>query len=85
MYISKADLELLLEIESYLWNKEKPLGLYFKLHDVNERLINDRERLNKKTKDRIAKKRENNKMYARSNKEIMAYQNAQKRREERGI
>ena len=85
MYISKADLELLLEIESYLWNKEKPLSLYFKLHDVNERLINDRERLNKKTKDRIAKKRESNKMYARSNKEIMAYQNAQKRREERGI
>lgn len=69
MNVSKEELELLVEIERYLWNEDKNMSLYLRLHEFNEKLIQAREIRNKKAKIRIATKRKDNKMYARSKKE----------------
>lgn len=69
MNVSKEELELLVEIERYLWNEDKNMSLYLRLHEFNEKLIQAREIRNKKAKIRIVTKRKDNKMYARSKKE----------------
>jgi hypothetical protein len=68
MFISKNDLELLREIEVYLWNN-KNMDLYLKLFELNEKLIIQREKTNKANWERIKTKREIDKNYARSTKE----------------
>lgn len=68
MFISKNDLELLREIEIYLWNN-KNMDLYLKLFELNEKLIIQREETNKANWERIKRKRELDKNYARSTKE----------------
>lgn len=68
MFISKNDLELLREIEVYLWNN-KNTNLYLKLFELNEKLITQREKTNKSNWERIKTKREIDKNYARSTKE----------------
>lgn len=68
MFISKSDLDLLREIEVYLWNN-KNMDLYLKLFDLNEKLIIQREKTNKANWERIKTKRELDKNYARSTKE----------------
>lgn len=68
MFISKSDLELLREIEVYLWNN-KNMDLYLKLFALNEKLIIQREKTNKANWERIKPKRELDKNYARSTKE----------------
>ena len=68
MFISRNDLELLQEIELYLWNN-KNMDLYLKLFKVNEKLIMQREKTNKANWERIKTKRALDKNYARSTKE----------------
>lgn len=68
MFISKNDLELLREIEIYLWNN-KSMDLYLKLFKLNEKLIIQREKTNRANWERIKTKRELDKNYARSTKE----------------
>ena len=68
MFISKNDLELLREIEIYLWNN-KNMDLYLKLFELNEKLMIQREETNKANWERIKRKRELDKNYARSTKE----------------
>lgn len=90
MYISNKDLEILQEIELYLYNINKDtitqldniftaetknvkdmyaMELYLKLYSINEELLQKRKKSNKENWNRIAKKRQENKMYARSKKE----------------
>ena len=76
MNVSKEELELLVEIERYLWNEDKNMSLYLRLHEFNEKLIQAREIRNKKAKIRIATKRKDNKMYARSKKEKELHEQA---------
>lgn len=89
MYISNKDLEILQEIELYLYNINKDtikqldniftaetknvkdmyaMELYLKLYSINEELLQKRKKSNKANWNRIAKKRQKNKMYARSKK-----------------
>lgn len=91
MYISSRDLEILQEIELYLYNINKntitqldnnfiaktenvkdmyAMELYLKLYAINEKLLKNREKTNEKNWSRIAKKRQKDKNYARSKKEI---------------
>ena len=90
MYISNKDLEILQEIELYLYNINKDtitqldnifiaetknvkdmyaMELYLKLYSINEKLLQKRKKSNKANWNRIAKKRQENKMYGRSKKE----------------
>ena len=94
MYISNKDLEILQEIELYLYNINKDtitqldnnfiakaenvkdmyaMELYLKLYSINEKLLQGRKKSNKANWNRIAKKRQENKMYGRSKKEILAH------------
>ena len=94
MYISNKDLEILQEIELYLYNINKDtitqldnnfiakaenvkdmyaMELYLKLYGINEKLLQERKKSNKANWNRIAKKRQENKMYGRSKKEILAH------------
>lgn len=91
MYISNKDLEVLQEIELYLYNINKDnlveidnnfiaksknikdihaMELYLKLYSINEKLLQKREKTNKANWNRISIKRQKDKMYARSKKEI---------------
>lgn len=82
MYITNEDLKLLLEVESYLWNNNNNnTEMYLKLHKMNSKLIQDKETKNIKNAKKIAIKRQENKMYARSKKEIERYEKAKKRKE----
>ena len=87
MNISNKELELLLGIEKYLWNDvyndEKGFSLYLQLYQLNEKLVKAKELRNKKAKNRVAMKRQDNKMYARSKKEILQHEKAIKRNKER--
>lgn len=85
MNVSKEELELLVEIEKYLWNEDKNMSLYLRLHEFNEKLIQAREIRNKKAKIRIATKRKDNKMYARSKKEKELHEQAKKRKNEKEV
>ena len=97
MYISNKDLEILQEIELYLYNINKDtiaqldnnfmakvenvkdmyaMELYLKLYGINEKLLQERKKSNKANWNRIAKKRQENKMYGRSKKEILAHERA---------
>ena len=97
MYISNKDLEILQEIELYLYNINKDtitqidnnfmakvenvkdmyaMELYLKLYSINEKLLQERKKSNKANWNRIAKKRQENKMYGRSKKEILAHERA---------
>lgn len=97
MYISNKDLEILQEIELYLYNINKDtitqldnnfiakadklkdmyaMELYLKLYSINEKLLQERKKSNKANWNRIAKKRQENKMYGRSKKEIEQHKRA---------
>ena len=97
MYISNKDLEILQEIELYLYNINKDtitqldnnfiakaenvkdmyaMELYLKLYGINEKLLQERKKSNKANWNRIAKKRQENKMYGRSKKEIEQHERA---------
>ena len=97
MYISNKDLEILQEIELYLYNINKDtitqldnnfiakadklkdmyaMELYLKLYSINEKLLQERKKSNKVNWNRIAKKRQENKMYGRSKKEIEQHERA---------
>ena len=97
MYISNKDLEILQEIELYLYNINKDtitqldnnfmakvenvkdmyaMELYLKLYGINEKLLQERKKSNKANWNRIAKKRQENKMYGRSKKEILEHERA---------
>ena len=99
MYISNRDLEILQEIELYLYNINKDtitqldnnfiakadklkdmyaMELYLKLYSINEKLLQERKKSNKANWNRIAKKRQENKMYGRSKKEIEQHERAKK-------
>lgn len=99
MYISNKDLEILQEIELYLYNINKDtitqldnnfmtkadklkdihaMELYLKLYSINEKLLQERKKSNKANWNRIAKKRQENKMYGRSKKEIEQHERAKK-------
>lgn len=101
MYISNKDLEILQEIELYLYNINKDtitqldnnfiaetknvkdmyaMELYLKLYSINEELLQKRKKSNKANWNRIAKKRQENKMYGRSKKEILAHKRAIEKR-----
>ena len=71
MYLSNKDLKLLLTIENELWNSGS--NLYFDLWRLNEKMIEDKEKRNKKVAKRIKKKRKSNPLYGRSKKEIEQY------------
>ena len=97
MYISNRDLEILQEIELYLYNINKDtitqldnnfiaktkdikdmyaMELYLRLYSINEKLLKEKKRLNEANWNRIAKKRQENKMYGRSKKEIEQHEKA---------
>lgn len=97
MYISNKDLEILQEIELYLYNINKDtitqldsnfmakvenlkdmyaMELYLKLYSINEKLLQGRKKSNKANWNRIAKKRQENKMYGRSKKEKEQHERA---------
>ena len=97
MYISNKDLEILQEIELYLYNINKDtitqldnnfmakvenvkdmyaMELYLKLYGINEKLLQERKKSNKANWNRIAKKRQENKMYGRSKNEIEQHERA---------
>ena len=97
MYISNKDLEILQEIELYLYNINKDtitqldnnfmakvenvkdmyaMELYLKLYSINEKLLQKRKKSNKANWNRIAKKRQENKMYGRSKKEKEQHERA---------
>ena len=76
MNISNKELELLLEIENYLLNNTKDINIYLRLHNLNNRLLQLKAIRNKKAKNRVAIKRQYNKMYARSKREILQHERA---------
>ena len=99
MYISNKDLEILQEIELYLYNINKDtitqldnnfiaksdklkdihaMELYLKLYSINEELLQKSKKSNKTNWNRIAKKRQENKMYGRSKKEKEQHERAKK-------
>lgn len=65
MFLKKDDLQLLLDIENFLWNNGTT-DLYVKLYNLNEKLIQQRDKANKKSYARIKEKRKTNKNYART-------------------
>ena len=57
------------------------MELYLKLYSINEELLQKRKKSNKANWNRIAKKRQENKMYATSKKEIERHEKAKIRKE----
>ena len=81
MYITNEDLKLLLEVESYLWNNNNNnTEMYLKLHKMNSKLIQDKETRNIKNTKKIEIKRQENKMYGRSKKEIERHEKVKMRK-----
>jgi len=97
VYISNKDLEILQEIELYLYNINKDtitqlnnnfiakaenvkdmyaMELYLRLYGINEKLLQERKKTNKANWNRIATKRQENKMYGRSKKEKEQHEKA---------
>jgi hypothetical protein len=68
MYINKADLDTLIEIEQMLFNRNM-VKWFRKLYEINDRLIQDRNKTNQKIRTKIAEKRKLDKNYARSKKD----------------
>ena len=104
MYISNKDLEILQEIELYLYNINKDtitqldnnfiakvedikdryaMELYLRLYNINEKLLKEKKRLNEENWNRIAKKRQENKMYGRSKKEVEQHERAIAKKQEK--
>lgn len=54
------------------------MELYLKLYSINEKLLQKRKKSNKANWNRIAKKRQENKMYGRSKKEKEQHERAKK-------
>lgn len=63
MYLKNNDLKLLQEIEIELWNKNS--NLYIHLYNLNERLLKQKDKMNKENYNRIKEKRKIDKNYAR--------------------
>ena len=51
MNISNEELELLLEVENYLWNNAEDINIYLKLHNLNSRLLQSKAIKNERTKE----------------------------------
>ena len=51
MNISNEELELLLEVENYLWNNAEDINIDLKLHDLNSRLLQSKAIRNERTKE----------------------------------
>lgn len=58
MNISNEELELLLEVENYLWNNAEDINIYLRLHNLNSRLLQSKAIRNEK-----AKKNNNNDIF----------------------
>lgn len=65
MYISNKDLEFLIELENELGCDENWSERVNKLWELNQKLIEQREKNNKKVRGAVAEKRKTNKNYAR--------------------
>lgn len=50
MNISNEELELLLEVENYLWNNAEDINIYLRLHNLNSRLLQSKAIRNEKAK-----------------------------------
>ena len=50
MNISNEELELLLEVENYLWNNAEDINIYLRLHNLNSRLLQSKAIKNERTK-----------------------------------
>jgi hypothetical protein len=83
MYIGKRDLEFLIHLENRLGEFENWSDDVKQLWELNERLINERERLNSKTREIIAERRRHDVNYGRSKTEIANREKAKLRREQR--
>lgn len=68
MYISKKDLDTLIELEQMLF-KQDMVEWFRKLYEINDRLIQNRNKTNQKVRTKIAEKRKIDKNYARSKKQ----------------
>ena len=64
MYISKKDLEFLIELENELGCAENWSDRVKRLWEINENLISQRDARNKYARDYIAEKRKTDKTYA---------------------
>jgi hypothetical protein len=51
MNISNEELELLLEVENYLWNNAEDINIYLRLHNLNSRLLQSKATRNERTKE----------------------------------
>lgn len=51
MNISNEELELLLEVENYLWNNAEDINIYLRLHNLNSRLLQSKAIRNERTKE----------------------------------
>ena len=80
MYISKADLEFLIELEYKLCETKGFTEYVERLWKLNEKLINNRKSSNERTLKYITEKRKTNPMYGRSKQEIENRQKAKQRR-----
>lgn len=58
MNISNEELELLLEVENYLWNNAEDINIYLRLHNLNSRLLQS-----KAIRNERAKKNNNNDIF----------------------
>ena len=65
MYISNKDLEFLIELENELGCDESWSDRVSKLWTLNQKLIEQKEKSNKKVRETVAEKRKTNKNYAR--------------------
>lgn len=72
MNIKKCDLLFLIELENYFGHNytkdDAEYDFCLKLIELNERLIQQKNKANEKTKKIVAERRKDNKNYARSNK-----------------
>lgn len=66
MYISKKDLEFLVNVECYLFTNN--LELHNEMWELTEKLIAQKKEYNKANWERIKAKRKTNKNYARNKK-----------------
>lgn len=69
MYISNKDLEFLIELENELGCSESWSDRVKQLWSLNEKLIKQREKQQKKTREYIAERRKTDKNYARTQRQ----------------
>lgn len=51
MNVSNEELELLLEVENYLWNNAEDINIYLRLHNLNSRLLQSKAIKNERAKE----------------------------------